>query len=174
MAKNGTNHQSYPLIDPKYLRFFLTVYVTVNKTLLKYQLSFCERSLTFNLTSPICLLFLYCSKKVYLKALFFEWNLTIPTIGWILQDSVPTDRRSFRTGPKKILEDRSVQDLIIAKRTSKDLFLNQELLLGFSKWIPWNFNDKSTWSPLSLIILCYFRFQLHLWTLIFFLKWRLP
>ena len=25
MAKNGTNHQSYPLIDPKYLRFFLTV-----------------------------------------------------------------------------------------------------------------------------------------------------
>ena len=25
MAKNGTNHQSYPLIDPKDLRFFLTV-----------------------------------------------------------------------------------------------------------------------------------------------------
>ena len=31
--------------------------------------------------------------------------------------SVPTDRRSFRTGPKKTLEDRSVQDLKIAKRT---------------------------------------------------------
>ena len=27
MAKNGTNHQSYPLIDPKDLRFFLTVFV---------------------------------------------------------------------------------------------------------------------------------------------------
>ena len=27
MAKNGTNHQSYPLIDPKTLRFFLTVKV---------------------------------------------------------------------------------------------------------------------------------------------------
>ena len=38
--------------------------------------------------------------------------------------------------PKKILEDRSVQDLKIAKRTSKDLFFFQELLLGFSKWIP--------------------------------------
>ena len=39
--------------------------------------------------------------------------------------SVPTDRRSFRTGPKKILEDRSIQDLKIAKRTS---FFIQELL----------------------------------------------
>ena len=28
--------------------------------------------------------------------------------------SVPTDRRSFRTGSKEILEDRSVQDLKIA------------------------------------------------------------
>ena len=36
--------------------------------------------------------------------------------------SVPTDRRSFRTSPKKFLEDRSIQDLKIAKRTSKDLF----------------------------------------------------
>ena len=35
-------------------------------------------------------------------------------------NSVPTDRRSFRTGSKKILEDRFVQDLKIAKRTSKD------------------------------------------------------
>ena len=36
------------------------------------------------------------------------------------------DRRSFRTGPKNFLEDRSVQDLKIAKRTSKDLFFNPE------------------------------------------------
>ena len=28
------------------------------------------------------------------------------------------------TGPKKILEDRSVQDLKISKRTSKDLFFD--------------------------------------------------
>ncbi len=32
-----------------------------------------------------------------------------------------TARMSFRTGPKKFLEDQSVQDLKIAKRTSKDL-----------------------------------------------------
>ena len=38
--------------------------------------------------------------------------------------SVPTDRRSFRTSPKKILEDWSVQDLKIARRTS---FWIQEL-----------------------------------------------
>ena len=31
MAKNGTNHQSYPLIDPKDLRFFLTVYFSTLK-----------------------------------------------------------------------------------------------------------------------------------------------
>ena len=61
-----------------------------------------------------------------------------------LQTSVPTDRRSFRTGPKKVLEVRSVQDLRIAKRTTKDLFFIQELLLGFSIWIPWNFKDKLT------------------------------
>ena len=35
--------------------------------------------------------------------------------------SEPTDRRSSRTGPKKILEDWSFQDLKIAKRTSKGL-----------------------------------------------------
>ena len=52
--------------------------------------------------------------------------------------------RSFRTGPNKILEDRSFQDLKIAKRTSKDLFLIQELLLGFSKLIPWNFNPPNS------------------------------
>ena len=44
-------------------------------------------------------------------------------------NTVPTDRRSFRTSPKKILEDQSIQDLKIAKRTSKDLFFIQELLL---------------------------------------------
>ena len=47
--------------------------------------------------------------------------------------SVPTDRRSFRTGPKKILEDRSVQDLKIAKRTSKDLFFDPGTIIRFFK-----------------------------------------
>ena len=47
--------------------------------------------------------------------------------------SVPTDRRSFRTGPKKILEDRSVQDLKIAKRTSKDLFFDPGTIMRFFK-----------------------------------------
>ena len=45
--------------------------------------------------------------------------------------SVPTDRRSFRTGLKNILEDRSVQDLKIAKRTSKDLFFDPGTIIGF-------------------------------------------
>ena len=45
--------------------------------------------------------------------------------------SVPTDRRSFRTGPKKFLEDRSVQDLKIAKRTSKDLFFDPGTIIRF-------------------------------------------
>ena len=48
-------------------------------------------------------------------------------------DSVPTDRRSFRTSPKKILEDRSVQDLKIAKRTSKDLFFDSGTIIRFFK-----------------------------------------
>ena len=48
-----------------------------------------------------------------------------------LADSVPTDRRSFRAGPKKIIEDRSVQDLRIAKRTSKDLFLDSGTTIRF-------------------------------------------
>ena len=71
-----------------------------------------------------------------------EWMLFHKSLYLAQVFSVPTDRRSFRTGPKKILEDRSVQDLKIAKRTSKDLFLIQEL--GFSQWIPWNFDDKPT------------------------------
>ena len=50
-----------------------------------------------------------------------------------LETSVPTDRRSFRTGPKKILEDRSVQDLKIAKRTSKDLFFDPGTIIRFFK-----------------------------------------
>ena len=52
-----------------------------------------------------------------------------------------------RIGSENFLEDRSVQDLKIVKMTSKDLFLVQELLdlfLFFSKWLPWNFNDKPT------------------------------
>ena len=50
-----------------------------------------------------------------------------------LTRSVPTDCRSLKTGLKKVLEDRSIKDFKIAKRTTKDLFLIQELLLGFSK-----------------------------------------
>ena len=44
---------------------------------------------------------------------------------------VPTDRRSFRTGPNKFLEERSVQDLKIAKRTSKDLFFDPVRIISF-------------------------------------------
>ena len=51
----------------------------------------------------------------------------------LVLSSVPTDRRSFRTGPKKILEDRSVQDLKIAKRTSKDLFFDPGTIIRFFK-----------------------------------------
>ena len=47
--------------------------------------------------------------------------------------SVPTDRRSFRTGPKKMLEVRSVQDLKIVKRTSKDLFFDPGTIIRFFK-----------------------------------------
>ena len=50
-----------------------------------------------------------------------------------MPSSVPTDRRSFRTGPKKILEDRFVQDLKIAKRTSKDLFFDPRTIIKFFK-----------------------------------------
>ena len=46
---------------------------------------------------------------------------------------VPTDRRSFRTGPKKILKVRSAQDLKIAKRTSKDLFFDPGTMIRFFK-----------------------------------------
>jgi hypothetical protein len=46
----------------------------------------------------------------------------------VQSDFVQTDRRSFRTSPKKILEDLSVQDLKIAKRTSKDP------LITFLRW----------------------------------------
>ena len=73
---------------------------------------------------------------------------SIPEVIWSLQGpqappgSVPMDRRSFRTGPKKILEDLSVQDLKIAKRTSKDLSFDPGTIIRVSKWIPWNFNSK--------------------------------
>ena len=63
-------------------------------------------------------------------------NATIFNI--ILWVSVPTDHRSFRTGPKKILEDRSVQDLKITKRTSKDLFFDPGTIIRFLKWLPWS------------------------------------
>ena len=46
---------------------------------------------------------------------------------------MPTDRRSFRIGPKNILEDRSIQDLKIAKRTFKDLFFDPETITRFFK-----------------------------------------
>ena len=60
--------------------------------------------------------------------------------------SVPTDRRSFRTGPKKILEDRSVQDLKIAKRTSKDLFFDPGTIIRFFKM-----DSLEFWWPIYLI-----------------------
>ena len=44
--------------------------------------------------------------------------------------SVPTDRRSIRTGPKI---DGSVQDFKIAKRTSKDLFFDPGTMNRFFK-----------------------------------------
>ena len=53
--------------------------------------------------------------------------------------SVPTDRRSFRTGPKKIQEDRPGQDLKIAKRTSKDLFFDPGTIIIFFKMDPLEF-----------------------------------
>ena len=49
--------------------------------------------------------------------------------------SVPTDCRSFRTGPKKVLEDRSIQDLKIAKRTSKVLFFDPGIIIRFFKMV---------------------------------------
>ena len=60
-------------------------------------------------------------------------QLTNEVISLILPGSVPTDRRSFRTGPKKILEDRSVQDLKITKRTCKDLFFDPGDIIRFFK-----------------------------------------
>ena len=62
--------------------------------------------------------------------------------------SVPTDRRSFRTGPKKILEDRSVQDLKIAKRTSKDLFFDSENIIRFFKMASLEFQWQAYLIPL--------------------------
>ena len=46
-------------------------------------------------------------------------------------NTVPTDRRSFRTSPKKILEDQSIQDLKIVKRTPKDLFFDPGTIIRF-------------------------------------------
>ena len=45
---------------------------------------------------------------------------------------------------KKILEDRSVQDLKIAKRTSKDLFFDPGTIIRFFKMASLEFNDKPT------------------------------
>ena len=56
-----------------------------------------------------------------------------------LESSVPMDRRSFRTGPKKILEVRSVQDLKIAKRTSKDLFFDPGTIIRVFKMVSLEF-----------------------------------
>ena len=72
-----------------------------------------------------------------LKIVSFLRNYSVPNSLFmteeILYTSVPTDRRSFRTSPKKILEDRSVQDLKIAKRTSKDLFFDPGTIIRFFK-----------------------------------------
>ena len=56
-----------------------------------------------------------------------------------LWGSVPTDRRSFRTGPKKILKVRSVQDLKIAKRTSKDQFFDPGTIIRVFKMVSLEF-----------------------------------
>ena len=53
--------------------------------------------------------------------------------------SVPTDRKSVRTGPKNILEDRSFQDLKMAKRTSKDLFFGPGTIIRFFKMASFEF-----------------------------------
>jgi hypothetical protein len=53
--------------------------------------------------------------------------------------SVPTESRSFRTGPKKNLVDRSVQDLKIAKTTSKDLFFDPGTIIRFFKKVSLEF-----------------------------------
>ena len=59
--------------------------------------------------------------------------VVLPGCYRVVLGSVPTDRRSFRTGPKKIIEDRSVQDLKITKRTSKDLFFDPGTIIRFFK-----------------------------------------
>ena len=72
-----------------------------------------------------------------LKIVSFLKNYSVPNSLFmteeILYSSVPTDRRSFRTSPKKILDDRSIQDLKIAKRTSKDLFFDPGTVIRFFK-----------------------------------------
>jgi len=69
-------------------------------------------------------------------------------MSWTGQSSVPTDRRSFRTGPKKILEDWSVQDLKIAKRTSKDLFFDPGTIVRFFKMDSLEFKGQIYLIPL--------------------------
>ena len=61
---------------------------------------------------------------------------------------MPTDCRSFRTGPKKILEDRSVQDLKIAKRTSKDLFFDPWTIIRFFEMASLEFLGQAYLIPL--------------------------
>ena len=70
-----------------------------------------------------------CIKKRYYSIAFKELEHS-----YLMEFSVPTDLRSFRTGPKNILEDRSIQDLKITKRTFKDLFLDPGTIIrNFSK-----------------------------------------
>ena len=71
------------------------------------------------------------SKQMVGWALRMTWGLE--PYFTVFHSSVPTDRRSFRTGPKKILEVRSAQDLKIAKRTSKDLFFDPGTMIRFFK-----------------------------------------
>ena len=68
----------------------------------------------------------------------------------MVESSVPTDRRSFRTGPKKILEDQSIQDLKISKRTSKKLFFDPGTIIRFFKMTFLEFQWQSYLIPLIL------------------------
>jgi hypothetical protein len=59
----------------------------------------------------------------------FQFQMNI----WDVDISVSTDRRSLGLVQKKILDDRSIQDLKIAKKTSKDLFFDPGTIIMFFK-----------------------------------------
>ena len=58
--------------------------------------------------------------------------------------SVPTDRRSFRTGPKKDFRGPINSG---PQNCQKELSLDPGTIIRFSKWLSWNFNDKPTYPP---------------------------